>query len=149
MLAGYMSVSSLDQNPERQLEELSALRVAKLFRDKLSGKSLERPDFRKMLRILREQDALVVPSLACNLSDLFTRVQDLTGRKVSVRFLTEKLDVDAVKEVSLVMSEQVQEFRSLMNMGVPLSKAVKTIDIGRTTAYNYLNARDLREGSAP
>lgn len=36
-----------------------------------------------------------------------------------------------------------------MNMGVPLSKAVKTIDIGRTTAYNYLNARDLREGSAP
>lgn len=39
MLAGYMSVSSLDQNPERQLEELSALRVAKLFRDKLSGKS--------------------------------------------------------------------------------------------------------------
>ena len=144
-----MRVSSLDQNPEGQLEELSALRVAKLFRDKLSGKSLERPDFRKMLRILREQDALVVHNLACNLSDLFTWGQDLTGRNVSVRFLIEKLDVDAMKEVSLVTSEQVQEFRSLMDMGAPLSKAAKTIGISRTTAYKYLNARDLREGSAP
>ena len=31
MLAGYMRVSSLDLNPERQLEELSALWVMKIF----------------------------------------------------------------------------------------------------------------------
>ncbi len=33
MLAGYMSVSSLDQNPKRQFEELCSLRVMKIFMD--------------------------------------------------------------------------------------------------------------------
>lgn len=31
MLVGYVRVSSLDQNPERQLEELKALQVEKIF----------------------------------------------------------------------------------------------------------------------
>ena len=37
MLVGYVRVSSLDQNPERQLEELKAMQVEKIFMDKLSG----------------------------------------------------------------------------------------------------------------
>ena len=41
MLIGYVRVSSLDQNPERQLEELKGLQVEKIFVDKQSGKDTE------------------------------------------------------------------------------------------------------------
>lgn len=44
MLVGYVRVSSLDQNPERQLEELKSLHVEKIFVDKQSGKDTERPE---------------------------------------------------------------------------------------------------------
>lgn len=102
MLVGYVRVSSLDQNPERQLEELQALQVEKIFVDKQSGKDIERPELQNMLNFVREGDVLVVHSLdrlARNLADLLTMVQDLTGRGVSVRFIHEKLDFDAGRGV--------------------------------------------------
>ena len=92
MLVGYVRVSSLDQNPDRQLEELNAWQVEKIFMDKLSGKNTERPELQKMLSFVREGDTLIVHSLdrlARNLSDLVTMVQDLTGLGVSVRFINE------------------------------------------------------------
>ena len=103
MLVGYVRVSSLDQNPERQLEELKSLKVEKIFIDKQSGKDIERPELQKMLNFVREGDVLVVHSLdrlARNLADLLTMVQELTDREVSVRFVNEKLDFDAGKESS-------------------------------------------------
>lgn len=103
MLVGYVRVSSLDQNPERQLEELKSLQVEKIFIDKQSGKDIERPELQKMLNFVREGDVLVVHSLdrlARNLADLLTMVQELTDREVSVRFVNEKLDFDAGKESS-------------------------------------------------
>lgn len=36
----------------------------------------------------------------------------------------------------------------MIDIGVPLSKAVKKVGISRTTAYKYLNAQTLQEGSA-
>ena len=191
MLVGYVRVSSLDQNPERQLEELKAMQVEKIFMDKLSGKNVERPELQNMLNFVREGDTLVVHSLdrlARNLTDLLTMVQDLTGRGVSVRFLNERLDFDAGKEASpvaklmlsmvgafaefersmnkrrqaegialakergvykgrprSVTDEQIQEVRSLIDMGVPLSKAVKKVGISRTTAYKYLSRDPNKE----
>ena len=103
MLVGYVRVSSLDQNPERQLEELKSLHVEKIFVDKQSGKNIERPELQKMLAFVREGDVLIVHSLdrlARNLADLLTMVQNLTDRGVSVRFINEKLDFDAGKESS-------------------------------------------------
>ena len=38
---GYVRVSSFDQNPERQLEQVP---VDKLFTDKASGKDTRRPE---------------------------------------------------------------------------------------------------------
>lgn len=62
MLVGYVRVSSLDQNPERQLEELKAMQVEKIFMDKLSGKNVKRPELQNMLNFVREGDTLVVHS---------------------------------------------------------------------------------------
>jgi DNA invertase Pin-like site-specific DNA recombinase len=88
---GYIRVSSFDQNPERQLEHAE---VHKVFTDKASGKSTQRPQLELMLSFVREGDTVVVHSmdrLARNLDDLRRLVQGLTQRGVHIEFLKENL----------------------------------------------------------
>ncbi|EMB67379.1 putative resolvase [Streptococcus mutans 3SN1] len=58
---GYARVSSTDQNLARQLEQLE--HVDKLFSDKESGGTLERPQLAAMLSYLREGDMVIVTEL--------------------------------------------------------------------------------------
>ena len=88
---GYIRVSSLDQNTERQLEGVALDRV---FTDKLSGKDMARPQLEAMLGFVREGDTLLVHSmdrLARNLDDLRHLVAVLTARGVRVEFVKENL----------------------------------------------------------
>jgi DNA invertase Pin-like site-specific DNA recombinase len=88
---GYIRVSTLDQNPDRQLE---GAQVSKVFTDKASGKDMQRPQLDALLGYIREGDTLVVHSmdrLARNLDDLRRLVQQLTGRGVRIEFIKEGL----------------------------------------------------------
>lgn len=88
---GYIRVSTLDQNPDRQLE---GAQVSKVFTDKASGKDMQRPQLDALLGYVREGDTLVVHSmdrLARNLDDLRRLVQQLTGRGVRIEFVKEGL----------------------------------------------------------
>ena len=88
---GYIRVSSFDQNPERQLEQVE---VSKIFTDKASGKDTERPALEELLAFVREGDTVVVHSmdrLARNLDDLRRLVQQLTKRGVRIEFVKECL----------------------------------------------------------
>jgi DNA invertase Pin-like site-specific DNA recombinase len=88
---GYIRVSSLDQNPERQLEQVE---VDRTFTDKASGKDVRRPELDRLLAFVREGDTVVVHSmdrLARNLDDLRRLVQDLTRRGVQIEFIKERL----------------------------------------------------------
>lgn len=88
---GYIRVSTLDQNPDRQLE---GVQVSKVFIDKASGKDTQRPQLEALLSYVREGDTLVVHSmdrLARNLDDLRRIVQQLTGRGVRIEFVKEVL----------------------------------------------------------
>ena len=88
---GYIRVSSFDQNPERQLENVS---VDRTFTDKASGKDTQRPELENLLAFVREGDTLVVHSmdrLARNLDDLRRLVQKLTERGVRIEFVKENL----------------------------------------------------------
>jgi len=58
---GYARVSSKDQKLDRQLEALQG--VSKLFSDKISGKSAERPQLQAMLAYIREGDIVIVTEL--------------------------------------------------------------------------------------
>mgnify|MGYP000172121923 FL=1 len=103
MRIGYVRVSSLDQNPDRQIEDLKAQQVEKIFMEKISGKNTDRPELQKMLSFIREGDTLIVHSLdrlARNLADLLTMVQELTDRGVSVVFMNERLSFDAGADAS-------------------------------------------------
>jgi len=88
---GYVRVSSLDQNPDRQLEQIA---VDRTFTDKASGKDVARPQLDALLRFAREGDTVVVHSmdrLARNLDDLRRLVKELTGRGIRVAFVKEGL----------------------------------------------------------
>lgn len=88
---GYIRVSTLEQNPERQLEGVA---LDKIFVDKASGKDTKRPQLDALLSYLREGDLLVVHSLdrlARNLDDLRRLVTTLTQKQVTIQFLKENL----------------------------------------------------------
>jgi DNA invertase Pin-like site-specific DNA recombinase len=90
-IVGYVRVSSVDQNTGRQLEGIT---LDKRFEDKLSGKSIDRPELQAAIEYLREGDTLVCHSmdrLARNLDDLRKLVSDLTKRGIRVQFIKENL----------------------------------------------------------
>ncbi len=128
---GYKRVSSLDQNPDRQLENLEFDRV---FIDKASGKNTGRPQLTEMLAYVREGDTIVVHSmdrLARNLLDLRTMVQELTERGVRVEFLKEALtftgDDTPMSRLLLSVMGAVAEFereliRERQREGIALAK---------------------------
>jgi DNA invertase Pin-like site-specific DNA recombinase len=88
---GYIRVSSLDQNPERQLE---GMQVDKAFTDKVSGKDVHRPELEALKSFIREGDTVIVHSmdrLARNLDDLRRLVQELTKSGIRIEFIKENL----------------------------------------------------------
>lgn len=58
---GYARVSSKEQNLDRQLEALES--VSKVFSDKASGQTTERPQLHALLKYIREGDIVVVTEL--------------------------------------------------------------------------------------
>jgi DNA invertase Pin-like site-specific DNA recombinase len=88
---GYVRVSTFDQNPERQLDQVP---VDRLFIEKASGKDTQRPELEAMLAFARQGDTVVVHSmdrLARNLDDLRRIVHGLTRRGVRITFVKESL----------------------------------------------------------
>jgi DNA invertase Pin-like site-specific DNA recombinase len=92
---GYVRVSTIDQNTERQLE---GLEVATTFTDKASGKDTKRPQLEALMSFARTGDTVVVHSmdrLARNLDDLRRIVQTLTAKGVRIEFAKEHLTFTA------------------------------------------------------
>ena len=62
---GYVRVSSVDQNEDRQIIAMRNVGVPEqnIFTDKQSGKNFDRPSYQKMVNVLREGDLLYVLSI--------------------------------------------------------------------------------------
>lgn len=62
---GYVRVSSTDQNEERQIVALAEVGVPEknIFMDKQSGKSFDRPQYKKLVKKLKSGDLLYVLSI--------------------------------------------------------------------------------------
>jgi DNA invertase Pin-like site-specific DNA recombinase len=128
---GYIRVSSITQNTDRQLE---GLELDEKFEDKISGKDIKRPQLEAMLKHARKGDTVYCHSmdrLARNLDDLRTIVKDLTGRGVVVQFVKENLrftgEDNAMAELMLNMMGAFAQFeRSLIKErqreGIALAK---------------------------
>lgn len=84
---GYIRVSTVDQNIDRQLVDIP---LDKKFIDYASGKSTDRPQLKAMLDFVREDDIIFVHSLdrlARNSRDLLAIVDNLVNRKIQIQFI--------------------------------------------------------------
>ena len=64
-LYGYVRISSVDQNEDRQMIELQKVGIAEdyIFVDRQSGKDFDRPQYQEMVKQIREGDVLYVLSI--------------------------------------------------------------------------------------
>ena len=151
---GYIRVSTLTQNLERQLDGLALDRA---FEEKASGKDRERPVLQEMLRFLREGDELFVHSmdrLARNLADLLKMVNELTTKGVRVTFVKESLtftgDDTPMAKLMLSIMGGVAEFersmiRSRQAEGIALAKRNRPqVYSGRKPSLSPAKAEELR-----
>lgn len=154
---GYIRVSTLDQNAERQLADIA---LDKIFEDKASGKDTKRPQLAACLDYLREGDTLVVHSidrLARNLEDLQRIVRELTGKGVSVKFIKENLSFQAGEDnpMQVLMFQMLGAFaqfeRSLIRErqreGIALAKQ-EGRQLGRAKALNEEQEQEVRTKAA-
>ncbi len=95
MKIGYIRVSTLEQNTIRQELIMENLDVTELFIDKISGKSTDRPELKKMLNFVRKGDTVIVESIsrfARNTKDLLELIETLNHKEVA--FVSEKEKID-------------------------------------------------------
>lgn len=97
-IIGYARVSSADQNLARQIEQIKSMQPDKIFEDKASGATTDRPAFQQMMEYVREGDTVIVCSmdrLARNLADLLNTTKELQTKGVNIKFLKESIHLDA------------------------------------------------------
>ena len=95
MNIGYIRVSTIEQNPDRQYSDLKKYKIDKFFEEHASGKNTERPVLNEMLNFIREGDTLFIESfsrLARNTADLLTIIETLKNKNVKINRQKENLD---------------------------------------------------------
>ena len=155
-IVGYVRVSTVDQNIERQLEQLQY--CDELFIDKVSGKDIERPKLQEMLRHIRKGDIIEVTSidrLARNNIDLQNLVKEITAKGVVIKFLKEGLTFGgegndkAISKMMLTMLAAIGEcerelIRERQREGIALAKA-KGKYKGRSPKLNSEQVEQLKQ----
>jgi DNA invertase Pin-like site-specific DNA recombinase len=159
MIIGYARVSSIDQNLERQLENLKTFGVEKIFTEKQSGKSVEnRPVFQEALNFVRMGDRFVVESidrLGRNYDEIIETVGYLKKKDVQLMItslpmmnevidnpLLDKFMKDLIVQILAMVSEQERknESKRRQAQGIQVAKD-KGVYKGRPLLYSP-NAKD-------
>ncbi|SEO17587.1 Site-specific DNA recombinase [Nitrosospira multiformis] len=154
---GCVRVSSLDQNPERQLDGIA---LDKVFTDEVSAKDTNRSQLQAALNHIRAGDILVVHSmgrLARNVEDMLRLVREMNDRGVSIQFVKENMSFTAGSNDprSILMFTMLSAFaqferfliKERQREGITLAKA-KGAYKGRKLALNADRIAQLREQAA-
>ena len=141
---GYCRVSSADQNENRQLDAMTALKIPheQIFIDKQSGKNTVRPGLQKLLARVKSGDTVIVESVsrfARNTKDLLDLIDKLSAK--GVEFVSQKENIDtttptgkfmltvfgAVAELErgYILQRQAEGIASAKARGVKFGRPVK------------------------
>lgn len=104
MKVGYVRISTREQNTARQDELMNTLGVEKVYTDRMSGKSKDRPELQRMMDFVREGDSVTVESIsrfARNTRDLLDLTATLDAK--GVQFISQKEDIDTSKPTGRFM----------------------------------------------
>ncbi len=100
MEIGYARVSTTRQDLERQIHALEqvGIEASRIYVDKKSGTTIDRPGLRAALGYAREGDVLVVHTLdrlGRTVRDTLNLIHDLAERGVGVKNLADPITVDS------------------------------------------------------
>ena len=143
---GYVRVSTEIQNTDRQLD---GIELDRIYEDKCSGSTKNRPALIEMLSNVREGDDVYIHDIsraARNMRDLHDIVNEITSKGASINFVKENLSFTVDKsnpcdELLLNLLTAVYEFeRSIMlerqREGIAKAKA-KGKYLGRKPEVNH------------
>lgn len=110
----YVRVSTVEQNEARQVEALEKYGIEKWFCEKVSGKSADRPELKKLLEYVREGDVVYIHDfsrLARNTKDLLEIAEELERRGITLVSNKENIDTGtATGKLMLTMIGAIAEF---------------------------------------
>ncbi|MDS3882905.1 recombinase family protein [Staphylococcus hominis] len=153
MIIGYARVSTIDQNLDRQIENLQSFGAEKIFTEKQSGKSVEnRPIFQEVLNFLRMGDRLIIESLdrlGRNYDEIIQTVNYLKEKEAQLMItslpmmnevignpLLDKFMKDLIIQILAMISEQERnESKRRQAQGIKISKE-KGVYKGRPLLYS-------------
>lgn len=150
MTYGYVRVSSRDQNEERQIIAMRDFGIEDklIYLDKQSGKDFERPQYRKLMRKLKNGDTLVIKSidrLGRNYDEILVQWRTITKQKKAAivvldmplldtrqnRDLTGTLIADIVLQLLSYVAQTEREFiKQRQKEGIAAAKA-RGVQFGR------------------
>ena len=155
---GYIRVSTVDQNTDRQLADIE---LDKVFEEKVSAKTANRPELQQMLGHIREGDEIYIHDisrLARNIEDLHRLVNEIIEKGCSVHFVKENLHfsgdrTDPTQQLLLSMLGAVYQFeRSIMlerqREGIAVAKAAGKFKGRPKSIDNHEIRRILAEGNS-
>lgn len=138
----YLRVSTVDQNLSRQDELRDG--ASKVFEEKASASTRERPQLEAMLNYVREGDAIKVWSidrLARSLTDLTAIIDELRAKKVSVTFIKENMTFDASKDTDPYQRLQFHLIGAFAEFERSLSKQRQAEGIAKAKARGAYKGR--------
>ena len=147
---GYTRVSTRDQNGARQIIALTQYGVERknIICDEQSGKNFERPGYRRLIKILKEGDTLVIKSidrLGRNYDEILVQWRTITKQKKAAivvldmplldtrqnRDLTGTLIADIVLQLLSYVAQTEREFiKQRQKEGIAAAKA-RGVKFGR------------------
>jgi len=115
---GYIRVSTVDQNAERQLLNIE---LDNSFTDKCSGKDTDRPALKQLIEYAREGDVIHchdISRMARNTEDLLQLVKEFTEQGISLKFHKEHLEFtgesNPMQQLMLTMLGGIYQFERAM-----------------------------------
>ncbi|QQM26575.1 recombinase family protein [Elizabethkingia sp. M8] len=132
MKIGYARVSTKDQNLDLQIEALEKAGCEKIYQEKVSGSTKNRPELDKMIDQFREGDELYVwrlDRLGRSLKHIIDLVLNLSNRGIIIKGLTDGVDTSTTNgrlflNLMASLSEYERELiRERTNAGLQSARA--------------------------
>ena len=164
---GYVRVSTIEQNEERQLKAMEQYHLDRIFTEKVSGKDTNRPELQKLLDFCREGDTIHVHDfsrLARSTKDLLDIVEKLNAKGVTLISTKENVDTSTptgrlmITMIGAIAQFERENLLERQREGIAIAKEkgvykgrvpVKVDDKVFNDAYNrYMNREISKVGMA-
>ena len=92
MIYGYARVSTAAQDESGQVKQLKAAGCGKIFREKITGTTADRPQLGKLMKRLAPGDVVITPAvdrLSCDTTDLLVIAREMQRAGAGIRSLPE------------------------------------------------------------